>query len=54
MTFRRPAADAPTLDVLTDNHPEIDPASLFLQITAPREAEPATTWLAHVASPSAS
>lgn len=47
------AADAPTLDellakisamaldVLPDNHPEIDPASLFLQITALREAEPA-------------
>ena len=24
-----------------DNHPEVDPASLFLQITALREAEPA-------------
>jgi len=24
-----------------DNHPDIDPASLFLQITALREAEPA-------------
>lgn len=47
------AADAPTLDellakisamaldLLPDNHPEIDPASLFLQITALREAEPA-------------
>jgi hypothetical protein len=47
------AADAPTLDglldkisamaldVLPDNHPDIDPASLFLQITALREAEPA-------------
>src|ERR1043166_3232185 len=46
-------ADAPTvdevvakisamaLDLLPDNHPEIDPASLFLQITALREAEPA-------------
>jgi hypothetical protein len=45
------AADAPTLDellakisamaldLLPDNHPEIDPASLFLQITALREAE---------------
>lgn len=45
------AADAPTLDdllpkislmaldLLPDNHPEIDPADLFLQITAPREAE---------------
>lgn len=47
------AADAPTLDallarisamaldLLPDNHPEIDPASLYLQITALREAEPA-------------
>jgi hypothetical protein len=47
------AADAPTLDellakisamtldVLPDNHPEVDPASVFLQITALREAEPA-------------
>jgi len=47
------AADAPTLDgllekisamaldVLPDNHPGVDPASLFLQITALREAEPA-------------
>ena len=45
------AADAPTLDellakisamaldVLPDNHPGIDPASLYLQITALREAE---------------
>ena len=29
------------LDLLPDNHPEIDPGSLFLQITALREAEPA-------------
>ncbi len=47
------AADAPTLDglfakigamaldVLPDNHPGVDPASLYLQITALREAEPA-------------
>ena len=47
------AADAPTLDallarisamaldLLPDNHPEIDAASLYLQITALREAEPA-------------
>jgi hypothetical protein len=47
------AADAPTLDgvlgkitmmaldLLPDNHPDIDPASLFLQITALKEAEPA-------------
>jgi hypothetical protein len=47
------AADAPTLDallgkitamaldLLPENHPGIDPASLFLQITALREAEPA-------------
>jgi len=45
------AADAPTLDglldkisamaldLLPDNHPDLDPASLFLQITALREAE---------------
>lgn len=47
------AADAPTLDdllarissmtldLLADNHPGIDPASVYLQITALREAEPA-------------
>lgn len=47
------AADAPTLDdllakmsamaldLLSDNHPNVDPASVFLQITALREAEPA-------------
>jgi hypothetical protein len=45
------AADAPTLDgvlekitamaldVLPDNHPDVDPSSLYLQITALREAE---------------
>jgi uncharacterized protein DUF1902 len=45
------AADAPTLDellakisamaldLLPDNHPGIDPASVYLQITALREAE---------------
>ena len=45
------AADAPTLDellekisamaldLLADNHPDISPDSLFLQITALREAE---------------
>lgn len=49
------AADAPTLDellakisamaldLLPDNHPNINPASLFLQITALREAEPAAS-----------
>jgi Domain of unknown function (DUF1902) len=49
------AADAPTLDgvlekisamaldLLPDNHPGVDPQSLFLQITALREAEPATS-----------
>ncbi len=31
---------AMALDVLPDNHPDIDPASLFLQITALREADP--------------
>ena len=47
------AADAPTLDelltkitaialdLLPDNHPEVDPTSLYLQITALRQAEPA-------------
>jgi len=47
------AADAPTLDellarisemaldLLADNHPDLDPASVYLQITALREAEPA-------------
>jgi Domain of unknown function (DUF1902) len=47
------ASDAPTLDellaktssmaldLLSDNHPEVDPRSLFLQITALREAEQA-------------
>jgi hypothetical protein len=47
------AADAPTfdglldkmsamaLDLLPDNHPDVDPQSRFLQITALREAEPA-------------
>ena len=32
---------AMALDLLPDNHPDIDPESLFLQITALREAEPA-------------
>ena len=48
------AADAPSLDellakisamaldVLPDNHPGVDPNSLYLQITALREAEPAS------------
>lgn len=47
------AADAPTLDellakvsamaldLLPDNHPDVDPATLFLQITALRAVEPA-------------
>ena len=46
------AADAPTLDgvlakiaamtldLLPDNHPDLDPSSVFLQITAMREAQP--------------
>ncbi len=33
---------AMALDLLPDNHPDLDPAALFLQITALREAEPAT------------
>jgi hypothetical protein len=48
------AADAPTLDallakisataldLLPDNHPDVDPSALFLQITALREVERAT------------
>ena len=32
---------AMTLDLLPDNHPEVDPSSVFLQLTALREAEPA-------------
>jgi hypothetical protein len=31
---------AMALDLAPDNHPDADPASLFLQITALREAEP--------------
>jgi hypothetical protein len=46
------AADAPSLDellarisamaldLLPDNHPTVDPASVFIQITALREADP--------------
>jgi hypothetical protein len=33
---------AMTLDILPDNFPGIDPASVYLQITALREAEIAT------------
>ena len=33
---------AMALDPLPDNHPGVDPAALFLQITALREAESAT------------
>jgi hypothetical protein len=32
---------AMALDLLPDNHPDIDPGSVFVQITALREAEPA-------------
>jgi predicted RNase H-like HicB family nuclease len=32
---------AMALDLLPDNHPDVDPSSLFVQITALREAEPA-------------
>ncbi|HLH51057.1 MAG TPA: hypothetical protein VKV96_17085 [Roseiarcus sp.] len=46
--FRPPTLDellakisAMALDLLPDNHPGVDPSSLFLQITALREAEPA-------------
>ena len=31
---------AMALDLLPDNHPGVDPADLFLQITALKEAEP--------------
>ena len=31
---------AMALDLLPDNHPGVDPASVFVQITAMREAEP--------------
>ena len=31
---------AMTLDLLPDNHPGLEPSSVFLQITALREAEP--------------
>ena len=33
---------AMALDLLEDNHSGVDPASVFVQITALREAEPAT------------
>jgi hypothetical protein len=32
---------AMALDLLPDNHPGVDPATVFVQITALREAEPA-------------
>ena len=32
---------AMALDLLPDNHPDIDPSSVYLQLTALREAEPA-------------
>lgn len=35
---------AMALDVLPDNHPDVDPAPLFLRITALKEAEPASSW----------
>jgi hypothetical protein len=35
---------AMALDLLSDNHPDVDPASHYLQITALREAEPAVGW----------
>ena len=41
---------AMALDLLPDNHPDVDPASLFLQITALREAEPASAGVV-VAAP---
>ncbi len=59
------AADAPTLDallakisamaldLLPDNHPDVDPASLFLQITALCETEPANAILGQAGLPKA-
>ena len=50
------AADAPTLDellakisamaldLLPDNHPGVEPSSVYVQITALREAEPAVVF----------
>ncbi len=32
------------LDLLPDNHPDADPSSLYLQITALREVEQAAAW----------
>ncbi len=37
---------AMALDLLPDNHPDVDSASLYLQITALREAEPAAASMA--------
>jgi Domain of unknown function (DUF1902) len=34
---------AMALDLLPDNHPDADPSSLYLQVTALRQAEPAAT-----------
>jgi hypothetical protein len=34
------------LDLLPDNHPGVDPASVYLQITALREAESVPAWMA--------
>ncbi|TDR90456.1 DUF1902 domain-containing protein [Enterovirga rhinocerotis] len=34
------AISAMALDLLPDNHPGVDPASVYVQITALREAEP--------------
>jgi len=44
------------LDLLPDNHPDVAPESLFLQITALREAEPAAAeWRrSSIARPGAS
>lgn len=35
---------AMALDLLPDNHPGVDPASLYLKITALREAEPSAAF----------
>lgn len=32
--------EAMTADILTDNHPDVDPASVFFQLSALREMEP--------------
>jgi hypothetical protein len=35
---------AVALDLLPDNHPGVDPASVYFQITALRDAESSAAW----------